>query len=493
MNDGLEALAVKRKKWVDASQENGFEEGIKKLLTWIYPYKTHFIYELLQNAEDTHASVVRFTLGERALDFEHNGPHMFSLADVNSITGMGISTKRDDPTNIGKFGVGFKAVFAYTDTPEIRSGDYHFCISNMVVPDAIDRHPTGKQETVFTFPFDHPKKTVREAVQEISQGLTALNENTLLFLRWIGKIEYLLPDGTLGIQERIEHGDGRIEIRSSTSGGSTTINHWLRFEKSVNVKDDDAPLKDCHIAIAYRLEADDESKKKKAGWKIVPLDQGQVSIFFPAEKETSNLRFHLHAPFASTVSRDSVRDCGANNELRDHLAALVVESLGLLRDQGMLDVRFLAVLPLPDDKLPNFYEPIRLAIIKAFQNSPLTPTKSGAHAPASLLYRGPTSISDVLNDGDLSYLKNSKTPLWVANPPQKNQREDRFLDCLKIVNWGWDALVRAFGKPHPQAWTPEQKAENASYNARIESWIAQKEDVWLIKLKFLPQNPKFPQ
>lgn len=481
MNEGLDALAARRKKWVDANRENGFDEGIKRLLTELYPHNAHFIYELLQNAEDTHASVVRFTLGDKSLDFEHNGQRVFSLPDVDSITSIGVSTKRDDPTSIGKFGVGFKAVFAYTSTPEIHSGSYHFRIRDLVVPEDTGRHTMGKQETVFTFPFDHHQKTAQRAGLEIAQGLTALGENTLLFLRSIRRIEYLLPDGALGTQERVEHGNGRIEIRSGSPGGTESIGEWLRFEKIVKVHDDDGKPKDRRIAIAYRLEADGDAKKKKIGKRIVPLDEGQVSIFFPAEKETSNLRFHLHAPFASTVARDSVRDCAANNELRDLLAALVVESLATIRDMGLLDVRFLAVLPNSRDNLPDFYRPIRESVIEAFQTEALTPTRNGTHQCADGLYRGPAAIQEVIGDEDLSLLTGYEAPLWAKNPPQENQREANFLGDLAIDEWNWEQLVGAFGKRHPLAWKPEQKAENASYKERIENWIAQKEDSWLIK------------
>ena len=123
MNGDMEPLTQRRRKWVEANQENSFEEGIKRLLTELYPDNAHFIYELLQNAEDTGATEVRFTLDPKAVDFEHNGSRLFSTADVDAITSIDISTKRDDPTSIGKFGVGFKAVFAYTNTPEIHSGN----------------------------------------------------------------------------------------------------------------------------------------------------------------------------------------------------------------------------------------------------------------------------------------------------------------------------------------------------------------------------------
>ena len=104
--------------------------------------------------------------------------------------------------------------------------------------------------------------------------------------------------------------------------------------------EDEGKRKPCRIAVAFGME-----RGKAQKWKIKQLDKGQVCIYFPAENETSNLRFHLHAPFASTVARDSIRDCPANDELRDHLADLVAESMFAIRDQGLLDVAFLAVLP----------------------------------------------------------------------------------------------------------------------------------------------------
>ena len=81
-------------------------------MTELYPENAHFIYELLQNAEDAQASVVWFRVADDNLTFEHDGKKLFNSKNVESITSIGVSPKRDDPTSIGKFGVGFKAVFA---------------------------------------------------------------------------------------------------------------------------------------------------------------------------------------------------------------------------------------------------------------------------------------------------------------------------------------------------------------------------------------------
>ena len=273
MNRDMEQLRLRRRKWVEANRENNFEEGIKGLLTELYPDNAHFIYELLQNAEDTGATKVHFTLDPKGLDFEHNGHRLFSLADVDAITSIGISAKRDDPTSIGKFGVGFKAVFAYTNTPEIHSGEYHFGIHDLVVPETngVNRPHMDERETRFFFPFDHPKKSSKEALVEVEKGLRALADNALLFLSHIRTIEYLLPDGSFGSLERTDHEGGRIEIRSSHPSGNDSASHWLRFQKDVEVIDEDVEPKTCRIAIAYSLVEEEDAKRRRSTWKIVPL------------------------------------------------------------------------------------------------------------------------------------------------------------------------------------------------------------------------------
>ena len=462
-NQSLNELHKRRTKWVEANRENNFEEGIKHLLTDLYPDDAHFIYELLQNAEDAGASSVRFILNKDSAIFEHNGNRLFSLKDVEAITSIGFSTKKDDPTSIGKFGIGFKAVFAYTATPEIESGEFHFRIRDIVVPDTKRLFPgtLGEEKTRFVFPFDNPKKPPEKARAEIEKNLRELNENTLLFLSNICKIEYRLPDSTIGSLERreIANDENRIEIYVTRPGNSVPdVIQYLRFTKDVEIQDEDSQLKCCRIAVAFGID-----KSEDGGWKITPLSPGQVCIYFPATKETSNLRFHLHAPFASTVARDSVRDCSANDELRDHLSNLVAESMHAIRDRKWLDVEFLATLPNSRDNLSPFYLSIQEKLIVEFNRTKLTPMKQGGHAPALECYRGRRSLSDLINDEDLATLlgKDCSRSLWIANPRQINQPEDNFLSMLRISRW-----------------TTEDLIEILNTNEKVTEWLKGKSDEW---------------
>jgi hypothetical protein len=62
LDSWLEALRAKRERWVDASDENDFNRGIWNATVEKYADPSHFIFELLQNAEDAGASSVHFTL-----------------------------------------------------------------------------------------------------------------------------------------------------------------------------------------------------------------------------------------------------------------------------------------------------------------------------------------------------------------------------------------------------------------------------------------------
>ena len=86
----------------------------KKIVEDLYPDNAHFIYELLQNAEDKGATAVSFTLTKARLVFEHNG-RAFDRRDIEKITDFGDGARPEEEERIGRFGVGFKAVFAYCE------------------------------------------------------------------------------------------------------------------------------------------------------------------------------------------------------------------------------------------------------------------------------------------------------------------------------------------------------------------------------------------
>ena len=75
----FEALRDKR-LWQANMIEGWSMKGVKKLQTDKYSEEVHFIYELLQNADDAEASYVKIELRDDRLLFVHNG-HPFTITD----------------------------------------------------------------------------------------------------------------------------------------------------------------------------------------------------------------------------------------------------------------------------------------------------------------------------------------------------------------------------------------------------------------------------
>ena len=189
--------------WVPADYEKIREENIARygwdtavldLLGQLYSERTHFIFELIQNAEDAGAHELAFELFADRLELRHDG-RPFTEADVRGVCGVGKSGKSADLTAIGKFGIGFKSVYAYTRSPRVHSGDEHFGIENYVRPFPVEPLAAPSAGTLFVFPFDHDTVPAAVAAREIAAALTAVQPRILLFLRSIERLRVDLRMG----------------------------------------------------------------------------------------------------------------------------------------------------------------------------------------------------------------------------------------------------------------------------------------------------------
>ena len=132
--DWFQKLKDKLAKDADVFSDARYN-GIWESVIDKYSDQAHFVYELLQNADDTGATWVRFELHDQELVFRHNGKKLFTISNpetesedqqndklghVNAIAAIGMSQKlvaNKEGNQIGRFGVGFKSVFRYTNSP----------------------------------------------------------------------------------------------------------------------------------------------------------------------------------------------------------------------------------------------------------------------------------------------------------------------------------------------------------------------------------------
>lgn len=335
--ENFEQLRKKRLEWVQINKENEFEH-IENLLGGIYNDPSHFIYEILQNAEDAQATEIIFKLQKDELIVKHNGKD-FTFEDVKGVTGVGLSTKKDDVNTIGKFGVGFKSVFAITTTPIIHSGKFHFKIEDFVVPEIIESKIS--QNTTFVFPFSHHQaRTEKEIYELIRKKLERIGLKTLLFLKNIVEIKWQTLDKSGHYYKEVTDirrlkNVQRVTIISKT-GQEEEFEEFLVIRKPVVVE-----THELNIEVAYRIGVND------AGEEIIEKEKdSRLIVFFPTEKVTY-LNFLIQAPYKTTPNRENIPlDDEQNKYLIEETANLVAESISIVKDLGLMSISFLEVLPI---------------------------------------------------------------------------------------------------------------------------------------------------
>ncbi len=347
MREWFTELNTKRIAWIDATRQNDFERGIKNLTVDKYTEPLHFIYELLQNAEDQYATKVQFSLHDERLEFCHNGDP-FTQADVESITGIGNTQKAGQGNKIGCFGIGFKSVFEITDCPEIYASldneFFGFAIRDQVVPEMLQCNAADFKTgwTRFVFPF---KPKADHLDDQIKTKMRELGADTLLFLNQLKEIQWETQSeqGTY-LCERSEppYEYCHMISEAGTKGDNRVCDesNYLRFSKRSSV---DSGKSQAVVRLAFRLEAN-----------TIVAEEGLsvLNVFFPTSEKT-NLKFRLHAPMLLTDSRANIKtDNVINAQLLEDCATLLAECLPLLKRIDLLNAECLDCLPIRQEDFP---------------------------------------------------------------------------------------------------------------------------------------------
>jgi len=412
------------------------------LLGNLYSEKTHFIFELLQNAEDAceRASkagelrrfVIKFRLYPDRLEVSNNGIK-FDDNDVQGICGIVASAKDGTVTQIGKFGIGFKSVYAYTISPGIFSDRHCFYIKDLVHPFFCNRKETiPLEETTFTIPFNKPDIKPEAAFEEIKKRLGNLGVKSMLFLNNLEEISFKvgLSESKYIRSSKAENNHCFVTLRQIDNGIQKTRENWLVFEKQLgnSVKQS--------IKIAYQVSTDPKTGKNR----IVPAEGALLFVYFPTEKET-HLQFVIHGPFNTTPSRDNIKQNDVTNLwLIEQIGDFVAENMLTIKELNLLDVDFLNAFPIDTDHFAireSIFRPIYEKVKdKLCSDIPLLPTfdKGYATAHQALLARS-EDLRKLVSSAQLDSLFDRNNSKWLDSAISENRTPDlwRYLTCALLI------------------------------------------------------------
>jgi hypothetical protein len=408
----------------------GWDTAVLDLLGHLYSERTHFIFELIQNAEDAGATALAFELFGDRLEVRHDG-RPFTEADVRGVCGVAQSGKSADLTKIGQFGIGFKSVYAYTTSPRVHSGAEHFRIDHYVRPsptEPLENLAKDSPETLFVFPFDHDTVPATTAVGEISAALNRIEPATLLFLRNITRLRAHGVQITDTVIER------RTQPRTPASPALASRHITLtrsrgpgQDQRAARAEDWfvwDRPLDDLGHA-GQRVELAFRADIAHGTPRLVPQDGAPLVVFFPTQKETF-LGFLIQGPYRTTPARDNVPgDDPANQALVRATAALLVSVLRELRTGGLLTGEVLQALPLDPARFApgSMLRPLFDAVRTALTEEDLIPAAGGGYAAArNLKLASPADLGELLSPGQLGALFQTDHPLAFAQLPRNENQ-----------------------------------------------------------------------
>ncbi len=447
----------RRRYGTEGAQKSG------KLAEGLYDDRTHFIFELLQNAEDAlgrrggwnGSRKIALSLNQTRLALSHFGKP-FDVADVRSVCDIAESTKNE--SSIGRFGLGFKSVYTITDLPEIHSGDEDFAIEGYVFPKQVFRTRRQPDETQIILPLKLEDMT---AMQEITAGFRHLGPDALLFLRHIDEINWNVEGGASGSylrnsSEALGPNVRRVTVIGQESGQAEVDQNWLVFHHDVFSREQ---KKVGRVEIAFSLAT---VKSAPGRWTIQSLAKSSVVVFFPTVVE-SHLGFLVQGPYRTTPSRDNIPLGDPWNQyLVKETASLLVEAMRWMHDKGMLDVSALRCLPLDREKFSqgSRFAPMFDAVQQAFLEQALLPAYGGDYVPASQAKLARTQeLRDLFSPEQVAVLFGFRDAAWLSEDitqdkaPEIRQYLMRELDIdeirpEKLV----ERLTKAFLEAQPDEW-----------------------------------------
>ena len=510
----FEQLSSHREGLADALDDPALS-GVKNSVVEKYSDQAHFVYELLQNADDAEATAARFVLYKDKLVFAHNGARQFSisnpkteredaangqLGDINGITSIANSSKNKAPNKIGKFGVGFKSVFQYTLTPHIYDPNIFFRIDRFIVPKKISEDFPGRKpyETLFVFPFDHSERNATEAYEDISEKLRTL-DYPLLFLSCLKEISYEISDevGLYGksVAKKVQLNDTVAESVCLTQNDGDEIyddNLWLFSRKDINGN---------VYSVGFFFDEKENLIAK----------QHAAFCFFPT-KEVTGLNFILHAPFLLTDSREGIRaGVKHNKEMIELLSALAADSLIYLRDIGkesghsIINDEIFKIIPYDgskfsdvNDKRKISFLPFYTAIKDKMGSEELLPTVDGytstqnAYLVEYSQWANNCLTTNLFKNSQLARITGNKDAKWVFSSLSRAEvlRNEKqlagYLDSITNDWLGQDKIISKIDSAFIEMQTIEWLHEFYKYIS------ASKERIKLVQKKpiFLNQDRK---
>ncbi|KAF5249653.1 hypothetical protein FANTH_4961 [Fusarium anthophilum] len=377
----------------------GQEEDVSDQL---YKASTHFILELIQNADDNQydseiVPSLRLALhnnegqGYFRSDCNEVG---FTFKQLDALTRVGQSTKAATIINsksyIGEKGIGFKSVFKVADVVHVASGLYEFKFDRnarigMILPIS-SKFPTAERVVDHT-QFLLELKSQRD-YDIIKKELNNIEPDLLLFLRNLDQVHISIRGVNKQYRRKINKLDPRYDgetVKISVQGDAVTSKTYIvhRYTaQSLSTVPQRKGIDSSEVMIAFTVDSEGN-----------PVSNTQkVFAFLPVDD--FGFRFLIHADFILVASREGLDESSPWNwSLRYSIQLAFVASIRRLvtlsptRDGEGLCYMWPKYLPRYHET-SGFWYGLHENMMNALRDTPLLKSRAGGalRKPTDLYY-----------------------------------------------------------------------------------------------------------
>lgn len=476
-----------------AQDKDGMLRRALERIIQLYTDKSHFVYELLQNAEDAEAKSIKFVQYPDRLEVFHDGKP-FTSANLQGLCDIGKSDKVDNLNQIGEFGVGFKSVFGICDTVRLYSSPSAFrdqsrCdeaeqfaveIVDFTRPEDIqDEDMDHSYTTRFVFPYVVGKTfsgfdSIENLNKTLSSKLQNLGITTLLFMKNLEIIEYQIRlddsiiEGEYLLEKKIinDHCTLVSAIGVGSQENKDEEISYLKFSRAIDVGS--PRTVDIAFPVSIKEDGTYECQKPKSPY---------VSVYFPTETE-SKLDFIVQGPYRTTPNRSSIpADDVDNKKLASITAMLLKDSIIELRNDKKLNMSFVKALPIDARVFQHYslFEPLYSTVKILFSTLPVIPCKNGEYVTAKCAkIARQDKLAALLTDELLSRLVNDNQSYhWLPTFLTETNREYEI--CYRYLT--------------TELRIPVIRPEDLrSFFAANPSFLPKQSDNWLVELYSILEN-----
>lgn len=350
------------------SLQTQLNSALKLLSDDLYSKKSHFVLELVQNADDNHYApgvsphlTLQVTPSRLVVINNEVG---FTSANVKAICSVGASSKSKDKSGyIGEKGIGFKSVFTVSDAPEIHSNNFHFKFDRTVegnllgyvVPHWCESPADVRSEST---------TIILPAAKGYEFGADTLVDIDARLLLFLNKLRELTLDHN-GKRVTYRRGDNGEKSTLSTTRGAegddplSDITHYVRAELTFPMKDRYVDEKRPEIeqsTVVLAFPTDDSGAAR-------PESTSHVFAFLPIRQ--MGFKFSIQADFILNSSREEVlTDRPWNQLLRAGVAVVFSNAIESFKKSEPLALSYLKYIPGEGEVIDPFFRSVRKDILE---------------------------------------------------------------------------------------------------------------------------------